>query len=67
MPVYRFLAKHLGMDFSAVTGTDGVVDESRSILENPEIMLAFSSHDPYPSNALKGYSAIENELKSLQK
>ena len=67
VPVYRFLSRHLGMDQSAVTGPDGNVDESKSILENPEIMLAFSTGNPFPSNALKGYAAIENELKSLQK
>jgi hypothetical protein len=36
-------------------------------LENPEMMLAFSTKHPFPSNALKGYAAIEKELKALQK
>jgi uncharacterized protein len=67
VPVYRFLAKHMDMDLNAVEGADGTIDESKSVLENPEMMLAFSTKNPFPSNSLKGYSKIENELKSLQK
>jgi hypothetical protein len=66
-PVYRFLSKHMGLDLNAITGTDGNIDETRSVLENPEIMLAFSTKNPFPPNALKGAAAIEKELKSLQK
>ena len=67
VPVYSFLAKHFGMDLSAVTGSDGSVDESKSILENPEMLLVFSTKNPFPSNALKGKDAIENELKKLMR
>ena len=67
IPVYRFLSKHMELNLSAITGADGNIDESKSILENPEIMLAFSTKNPFPPNALKGYAAIEKELKSLQK
>jgi uncharacterized protein len=66
IPVYRFLAKHLGLNLTAVTNTDGSVDESRSILENPEMMLVFSSGNHFPSNSLIGRAAIERELKILQ-
>lgn len=67
IPVYRFLSKHMGLNLSAITSVDGKIDESKSILENPELMLAFSTKNPFPSNSLKGYSQIEKELKSLQK
>ena len=67
IPVYRFLSKHMGLNLSAITGADGNIDESKSILENPEMMLAFSTKNPFPLNALKGYAAIVKELKSLQK
>jgi hypothetical protein len=66
-PVYRFLSEHMGLNLNAITGADGNIDESKSVLENPELMLAFSTKNPFPSNALKGYAAIEKELKSLQK
>ena len=67
VPVYSFLAKHFGMNLSAVTDSKGAIDESKSVLENAELMLSFSSKNPFPANALKGREAIENELKTLQK
>lgn len=67
VPVYSFLAKHFGMHLSAVTDSKGAVDESKSVLEDPELMLSFSSKNPFPVSALKGREAIENELKELQK
>jgi hypothetical protein len=67
VPVYSFLAKHLGLNLQAVTDSKGAVDESKSELENAEVMLAFSSKNPFPANALTGKDAIEKELKSLQK
>jgi uncharacterized protein len=66
LPVYRFLAKHMGMNISAVTRSDGTIDETGSILENPETMLSFSSKNHFPSNSLIGKDAIEKELKTLQ-
>lgn len=66
VPVYSFLAKHFGMNLSAVTDSSGAIDESKSILENPEIMLVFSGRNPFPANALIGSDAIERELKMLQ-
>jgi hypothetical protein len=63
---YRFLAKHLGMNLSAVTRADGVTDESKSILEDLEMFLVFSSKNPFPANALKGRDAIGRELAKLQ-
>jgi hypothetical protein len=67
VPVYSFLAKHFGMNLSAVTDSKGAIDESKSVLENAELMLSFSSKRPFPENALKGRDAIKIELRSLQK
>ena len=67
VPVYHFMAKHLGLDLSVITNPEGVIEESGSIWENPETMLAFSTKNPFPANALKGRSAIENEFKTIQK
>jgi uncharacterized protein len=65
--VYSFLAKHFGMNLAAVADLKGAIDERKSVLENTEVMLSFSSKNPFPANALKGSEAIEIELKSLQK
>jgi hypothetical protein len=67
IPVYSFLAKHLGLNLQAVVDSKGAVDESKSVLEKAEAMLVFSSKNHFPAKALKGKDAIENELKSLQK
>jgi uncharacterized protein len=66
IPVYNFMAKHLGINLQAVSDPDGTINETNSILEPAEKMLSFSSKNPYPSSALKGNAAIEQELKKLQ-
>ncbi len=67
VPVYAFLAKHLGLNLAAVSDSSGLIDESKSVLEPAESLLSFSSQKPLPANALFGLEAIENALKSLQK
>ena len=67
VPVYSFLAKHLGLNLQAVTDQNGKIDESKSILEPAESLLSFSSKKPLPANALVGVKAISEELKKLQK
>ena len=62
VPVYRFLARHLGLDINAVSDAEGAIDESLSLIENPEILLAFSSTKPFPANALRGREAIEEGM-----
>lgn len=66
VPVYSFMAKHLGLNLQTVTDTNGAVDEGKSVLEPAEIMLSFSVKNPFPQNALKGKESIEKTLKSLQ-
>jgi hypothetical protein len=63
VPMYSFMAKHLGLNLQAVTNSSGSIDESKSQVENAEVLLAFSSRHPFPSNALKGTEAIEQAMK----
>jgi hypothetical protein len=63
IPMYSFMAKHLGLNLRAVTNSNGNIDESKSQVENPEVLLAFSSRHPFPANALKGTEAIEQAMK----
>jgi hypothetical protein len=65
MPVYRFMAKHLGLNIQAVTNSQGEIDESQSILEDPLELLVFSSSKPFPENALKGIDAIKKCMEGL--
>jgi dienelactone hydrolase len=66
IPVYRFMAKHMGLNLQAVTDAQGNIDESHTSLERARDMLAFSSEKPFPENALKGLDAIEESFKKLQ-
>ena len=51
MAAYPFLAKHLKLDISRVTGEDGKVDESFVTAETQEQMMIFNGK--YPENAVK--------------
>jgi hypothetical protein len=66
IPVYSFITKHLGLNLQAVTGQDGIVDETKSIAEKATDLLSFTSDKPFPSNALTGSEAVEAALKKLK-
>jgi len=66
VPVYGFLAKHLGLDLSKVQNPDGSIDESKSETEPAVEMLSFSRENPFPATALSGLDAIEKQLIELQ-
>ena len=53
MAMYPFMAKHLGLDISRVTGEDGKVDESFVVVEKYNDLLVFGPDNPYPSDAVK--------------
>ena len=50
MAAYPFLAKHLKLDLSRVTGEDGRVDESFVVMESEKQMMVFKGN--YPENAV---------------
>lgn len=51
--MYPFMAKHLGLDLSRVTGDDGSVDESFVTVETYERLLVFNADDPRPDDSVK--------------
>lgn len=66
IPVYSFMAKHMGLNLQSVMDANEAIDESKSELENAEVMLSFSEKNPYPANALIGKDAIEEQLIRLK-
>jgi hypothetical protein len=66
IPVYHFMAKHLGLNIQEVTDSTGMIDESKSVIESANELLIFSSEKPFPKNALKGTEAIEESMKKLK-
>ena len=66
IPVYHFMAKHMGLDIAAVTNENGEIDESFIDVEDAGDLLVFTSKRPFPDNALKGIDAIKASLENLQ-
>ncbi len=56
MAAYPFLAKHLKLDLSRVTGPNGKIDESFVITEPQETMMIF--HGKYPEGSVKPNTAL---------
>jgi len=58
MAAYPFLAKHLKLDLSRVTGADGKIDESFLVPETRAQMLVFGKKNPWPKDAVKPNSKL---------
>lgn len=67
MPMYEFMAEHLGLNLTAVKDKKtGRIDESKVTIEPAEAQLAFSKGGTMPANAVKGAEAVRNAIKSVQ-
>jgi dienelactone hydrolase len=66
LPMYDFMAKHLGLNINAVKDKTGKINESKVTIEKYESMLVFGKEGKLPPQAVKGSDAIWNVLKSLQ-
>jgi dienelactone hydrolase len=62
--VYPFLAKHLGLNLSAVTDDDGHVDESATVVQPHDALLVFTPEHPRPAGAVQGRGAVMRLLNS---
>ena len=56
--VYRFFAKHLGLDLSKVQNSAGEIDESFVKVLSPEELAVFSDEHPLPSHAAKSCEEV---------
>lgn len=66
-PVYAFLARHLGLDLTAVKRTKtGGVDESFIQYFRPVALRCFDSRHPVPAHALRGKEVIRKAFTALQ-
>jgi len=57
--VYRFLAKHLGLDLSRVQDEKGRVVESANVIESDKAMFVFDDEHPYPPDAVRSNDEIQ--------
>lgn len=63
-PMYRFMAKHLGLDLKAVVNSNGEIDESAITLLAQNELSVFNESHPRPDNAVMGNEAV---LQLLEK
>lgn len=52
LPVYKFLAKHLGLSLTAVQDANGNIDESPVVIEEKAKLYVFNQDHPRPANAV---------------
>ena len=64
-PVYRFFAKHLGLELARVTNLDGSIDEQPVVVLPREELLAFTDVHPRPDDALVGAEAVDKAWAGL--
>ncbi len=60
--MYRFLARHLGLDLSRVTDAAGDIDESFVTVHEREELLVFPPGRPRPDGAISNADQILNQL-----
>ena len=64
--MYDFMARHLGLNISAIKDKSGIIDESGVIIENYEAQLVFGKEGKLPDHAVKGADAIKKAIESLR-
>lgn len=65
--MYAFMAKHLGLNLSAIQDAQGKIDEKAHYTKMTAAeMKVFDEAHPLPASALKGAAAVEAELKKMQ-
>lgn len=66
IPMYKFMAKHLRLNASAITGKDGRIDESGITIQPNKDLLVFGTGFPLPSHALRSHKEIMKVFQSVQ-
>lgn len=64
LAAYRFLAKHLGLSLSNVTGNDGHISEDFFRVADSTSLRAFDAQHPRPAYAITGDDAVTRRLES---
>jgi hypothetical protein len=67
MPMYEFMAKHLGLNLDAVKDKrTGKIDESKVTIETYDKQLVFGTEGKLPATAVKGIDAVRKAIKAQQ-
>jgi uncharacterized protein len=63
---YRFLAKHLSLNLTAITNKSGEIDETFAKVEQPEVLNVFNETNKIPAHAVQGNAAVTLLLNSVK-
>ena len=66
IPMYEFMAEHLGLNISMVKDKSGKIDESKVTIEEYKDLLVFGKEGVLPSSAIKSEEELRKVMKSLQ-
>jgi dienelactone hydrolase len=67
IPMYEFMAKHLGLNINAVKDKTGKIDESKVTIEKYDALLVFGKDGSrLPATAVHGTDKVREVLKELQ-
>jgi hypothetical protein len=66
MPMYDFMARHLGLNINAVKDKTGKIDESKVTIEKYDAQLVFGIEGKLPATAVKGLDKIKEVMRSVQ-
>jgi hypothetical protein len=65
--VYRFMAKHLRLNLSAIQSESGKIDESKITVEPDQALYVFGDQgERLPAHAIKGFEDLEKLWSKLQ-
>jgi SSS family transporter len=60
VPMYKFMARHLGLDLGAVLDKKGVIDETRCTVEPDTALYVFGGHgERLPADAIMGFDNLQ--------
>lgn len=66
LPMYDFMARHLGLNIAAVKDKTGKIDESKVTIEKYDKLLVFGKNGRMPANALHDEESVWKAIKALQ-
>jgi dienelactone hydrolase len=66
LPMYKFFARYLKLDLAKVALPGGGVDESDTVVENPDSLHVFTAEHPRPDYALKDSAAVAEALEKAR-
>jgi hypothetical protein len=66
--VYKFMAKYLGLNLTAIQDATGMIDESKITIEKMEAMYVFGERgERLPKNAIMGFNQLEKVFATATK